>query len=81
MLHHPRVVVAKLIGELELIERLLQQVVFAGRRPGARQLVLVEHAEFHGSFPSLVRPARSMRRIHTASRSARPWRVARTRVP
>ena len=32
VLDHPGVVVAKLVGELELIERLLQQVVFAGRR-------------------------------------------------
>src|SRR5690348_17239022 len=47
VLHHPRVVVAKLIRKLELLQRLLQEVVFAGRRPGARQLMLVEHAEFH----------------------------------
>ena len=80
VLDHPGVVVAKLVGELELVERLLQQVVLAGRRPRARQLVLVEHAEFHGWFP-FVRSGRSARRIHTASRSARPSRAARTRDP
>ena len=58
VLHHPGIVVAKLIGELELIERLLQQVVFARRRPGAWQLVLIEHAEFHGVVPFAVISAR-----------------------
>ncbi len=47
MFHHPGVVVTKLIGELKLIERLLQQVVLARRRPGARQLMFIEHAELH----------------------------------
>src|ERR1700759_1307277 len=61
MLHHPGIVVAKLIGELELLERLLQQVVFAGRRPWPRQLMLIEHAKLHAQC--------SFRQIGTVSES------------
>ena len=81
MLDHPGIVVAEFVGELELVERLLKQLVFAGRGPGARQLMLVEHAEFHRWIPSPGQIARSARRSHTASRSARPSRAARIRVP
>ena len=49
MLDHPGIVVAELIRELELIERLLQQVIFAGISPGTRELVFIEHAELHGA--------------------------------
>src|SRR4030095_14925421 len=45
----PRVVVAQAVGELDLGERLLEEVVLAPRRPRARQLVLVEDAELHAS--------------------------------
>ena len=47
VLHLPDVVVAKPVGQFELGERLLEQVVFAGFRPGTGQLVFVEDAEFH----------------------------------
>src|SRR5207237_5933175 len=47
MLDFPGVVVAELVGELDLAERILQQLILALRAPRARQLMLVEDAEFH----------------------------------
>jgi hypothetical protein len=61
MLDNPGIVVAELIRELELIERLLQQVIFAGGSPGTRELMFLEHAELHGTV-SFNRPE-----------PARPW--------
>src|SRR4051794_4107649 len=56
----PRVVVAELVGELDLAERILQQLVLALRAPRARQLMLVEDAEFHDLTPDpSSRPKRS----------------------
>src|ERR1041384_2751213 len=43
----PGIVVTQPIGERDLFERVLQQLVFAALVPWPRQLVLVEHAEFH----------------------------------
>ena len=48
VLHHPGVVVAQLIGQLELVEGVVVQPPLAVRLPGTRQLQLVEHAELHG---------------------------------
>ena len=44
----PRVVVAEPVGELDLVEALLEQLVLAVGRPWPRQLVLVEDPELHG---------------------------------
>src|SRR6266852_6750443 len=48
MLDLPGVVVAELVGELDLAERVLQELVLALGAPRPRQLVFVEDAEFHG---------------------------------
>ena len=48
MLDFPGVVDAEPVGEFNLIERLLKQPVLIALVPRARQLVLVENAEFHG---------------------------------
>src|SRR5215471_2095315 len=61
MLDLPGVVVAELVGELDLGERVLQELILALRPPGARQLVLVEDAEFHGHFPLQKVVMRSIR--------------------
>ena len=51
MLDRPDIVVAELVGELDLGQRILQQRIFAGLAPRARQLMLVEDAEFHPALP------------------------------
>jgi len=43
----PDVVVAELVGKLDLLQRVLQQIILVGGPPRPRQLVLVEDAEFH----------------------------------
>ena len=48
MLDLPRVVDAEPVGELDLVERLVDQAVLVVALPGTRQLVLVEDAELHG---------------------------------
>src|SRR3954447_13526904 len=47
----PRVVVAKLVGQLDLVERVLHELVFAARAPRLRELQLIENAELHGVVP------------------------------
>jgi hypothetical protein len=47
MLGCPDVVVADAVGEFDLIECVLEELVLGVRRPGARELVFVEAAEFH----------------------------------
>ncbi len=47
VLDFPGVVDAELVGEFDLVERLLEQPVFVALVPRPRQLVLVENAEFH----------------------------------
>src|SRR5689334_22069283 len=54
MLDLPGVVVAEPVGELDLGERVLQQLVFAPGAPRPRQLVLVEDAELHVSLPTVI---------------------------
>ena len=44
----PGVVVAEPVGELDLLERALQQAILAVLVPRSRQLVLVEDPELHG---------------------------------
>src|SRR5207302_1542922 len=45
----PAVLDAELVGELALLERVLQQRVLGVLVPRTRQLVLVEQAELHGN--------------------------------
>jgi len=47
MLDLPRVVVAQPVGQLDLGQRILQQLVLARRPPRPGQLMLVEDAELH----------------------------------
>ena len=47
MLDFPRVVVAELVGEFDLAQRVLIEPVFVALFPGARQLQLIKNAEFH----------------------------------
>ena len=56
----PGVVVAESVGELDLIERVLDQPVLAVRGPRARELMLVEDAELHAGRPP--RESRSLPR-------------------
>src|SRR6202158_3895871 len=44
----PGIVDAELVGEFDLIERLLKQLVLVALVPRPRKLVFVENAEFHG---------------------------------
>jgi len=53
VLDFPDIVDAQLVGELDLVERLLIQAQLAFLTPRLRQLVLVEQSEFHRS-PSLL---------------------------
>ena len=69
MLHFPRIVVAQPVGELDLRQRVLQQLVLALRAPRPRQLVLVEDAELH-----LTCPCRKWRCGRSGSGSCRPAR-------
>src|ERR1019366_2079060 len=48
VLDFPGVVDAELVGECDLIERLLKQPVLVAIVPRPRKLVLVKNAEFHG---------------------------------
>ena len=43
----PREVDAELVGQLHLVERLVQELFLGALRPGARELVFVEDSEFH----------------------------------
>jgi hypothetical protein len=54
MLHLPGVIITELVGQLDLIKRILIQLPFVIRPPRARQLQLVEDAEFHGLSPDLL---------------------------
>jgi len=44
----PEVVEAEPVGELDLLQRVLQQAVLVVGRPRPRELVLVEDPESHG---------------------------------
>jgi hypothetical protein len=48
VLHLPRVLDPEAVGQLDLLERVLDEAELAVGSPGARQLVLVEDAELHG---------------------------------
>src|SRR5439155_22885612 len=47
VLYLPRVVDAEAVGELHLVERILEQLQLGAVLPGPRELVLVEDPELH----------------------------------
>ena len=47
MLDLPGIVVAELVGQFDLVERVLVEPVFAAGLPRARQLQLIENPELH----------------------------------
>ena len=53
----PHVVDADLVGELDLLDRVLEELLLAARRPGPRMLQLQEDAELHRSLRSGSRAA------------------------
>ena len=48
MLDFPGVIDAETVGQLDLIQRILEQLQLVAVMPGPRQLMFVEDAEFHG---------------------------------
>ena len=56
VLHRPHAVEAETVGELDLVERLAEQPLLGAGIPGARQLKLVEEAEFHGAAVASAGP-------------------------
>ena len=53
VLHLPRVVVAEAVGELDLVEGVVEQCVLVVRAPRLGQLQLVEDPELHAATPSM----------------------------
>ena len=49
----PHVVEPDLVGQLDLVERVLDELLLTGVGPRAGQLVLVEQAELHGEINSV----------------------------
>ena len=47
MLGRPHIVVAEAVGELDLIERVLEESMFRVMGPRTRELMLIETADFH----------------------------------
>src|SRR5690606_29115630 len=47
VLHLPRVIVAELVGQLQLIEGVVVELAFVVLLPGTRQLQLIENPELH----------------------------------
>ena len=54
VLDFPCVVDPKLVGEFDLVERLLEQPLLVALVPRPRQLVLVENTEFHGRSSDIL---------------------------
>jgi len=54
MFHHPGMVVAASVGDLELRERILVKPEFIAGRPRARQLQFVKDAELHDVSPAIA---------------------------
>ena len=46
----PRVVVTEGVGEFDLVQRMLKEIIFSACGPRAGKLVFVEDAEFHGNI-------------------------------
>src|SRR5271168_2322554 len=79
MLDLPRVVIAKLVGEHDLIERLVKQARLVARMPGPRQLQLIEHAELHVATSSLKQSTVRIAARLGARRSERACRLLKKR--
>ena len=70
----PRVVDAEAVGQLDLVERLLEEPVLVAVVPGARDLVLVEDAELHRGPP--VAPSRRSTACRVSARRV-SWNSAK----
>ncbi len=51
----PRVVEPELVGELDLVECVLDELILGVGLPGSRELQLVEDAEFQRDLPQVSR--------------------------
>ena len=49
--HHPGEIDAKAVRKLDLIERVLEQLLFGTVLPGPRQLQFAEDSELYDAFP------------------------------
>ena len=49
--HHPGEIDAKAVRKLDLIERVLERLLFSTVLPGPRQLQFVEDSELYDAFP------------------------------
>src|SRR4051812_3010501 len=67
MLDLPDMVDAEAVGQFDLGQRILEELVLAAAVPRARKLVLVEESETHGLSPKSVVPTE-------AERSEAQWR-------
>src|SRR5260221_8550907 len=72
----PRVVVAKAVGELDLVEAVLEEFVFGVFVPRPRELVFIEDPEFHGRT---VRACGGSRAAREAPATSRTWRRQRAK--
>ena len=68
----PGVVVAELVGQLELVERILVEPVLVALLPGPRQLQLVEDAELHALFLPGICPPKHARKWWGCKGAAAP---------
>ena len=50
VLDFPGVIEAQLVGQFNLVQRVVEQLIFAVREPGLGQLQFVENAEFHFTY-------------------------------
>src|SRR4030095_11923407 len=55
MFDFPRIIDTEAIGDLDLLERVVEQLLFSTVGPRPRQLMLVEDSEFHAVLPCRMR--------------------------
>ena len=67
MLDFPRELDAKLVRQLDLRERVLEELEFRAVRPGAGQLVFVKNPELHSNLLTVL-PAEHIRNASWHSR-------------
>ena len=65
----PHVVEAEAIGELDLIERIVEQLLLSALAPGLRQLMFIEDAELHLSSSCATRDPVAARVVFFAVRA------------
>src|SRR5262249_11687901 len=68
----PDIVDAELVGELDLVERLLVQALLRILGPGLRQLVLIEKPEFHPRVPLVSAPSPPRKRGPSVTATSLP---------